>query len=536
MSPRFYKPETTGAPVGVDTSVPPGSLMQSPKEFRVPAEGSAPVRPDIDCNDPRLAGTELCRRAREGTLNLSPECAAILRAALASGQSIDDLRSNELCASFASLLIPASGMDVKASGDPLVERHASNCYAQFLALSTFDQARVLEDGATGGHRVCLLAAADLRNGHTASAKAGADWLFRTFPRDSREIRDFCSAVGAAYASHAAAAAGAVYPASSAKAIQQYASKNARPGRAIALGASTVGDTHVASCVRYLSALAMRDAHAVYAAFMQSPLSASPQYSGIFVGGFSASGVAELLNRLRRGGATVGADLDVMCQIARGISPAGDVDMDFSAGGTSSVPTDAPSPWAGLSGGGLGAAYNPTTGQRFDPATGQAVAASPDLAQTATGILGGITGLAGGYLRGEQATQIAASQAQATTTAAQAAAQAQRDVAQINAQRDIQIAMLRQQQQATTDPTASAALQAQIANLQAQFSAALQAQQQQPQPQPQSGSGMSTPAMVGGIVLVLGLLLGGVYVVSRPSRAPHKSNSARNSGRSLVRAY
>lgn len=139
-------------------------------------------------------------------------------------------------------------------------------------------------------------------------------------------------------------------------------------------------------------------------------------------------------------------------------PAGDppaADMSFTL-----AETQTPDPWAGLAGGGLGPAYNPTTGQTFNPVTGQAIqpaAPSPDYSAALTGLGAGATALVGGYLRGEQATQIAASQAQATTTAALAQAQALRDVATINANRDLAIAQLR----GTSDPGAQAALQAQI---------------------------------------------------------------------------
>jgi hypothetical protein len=208
-----------------------------------------------------------------------------------------------------------------------------------------------------------------------------------------------------------------------------------------------------------------------------------------------------------------------------IRPAGDppADMVFTLAETQAPQAD---PWAGLAGGGLGAAYNPTTGQRFDPTTGQPVAASPDYSQAATGVATGVTSLIGGYLRGEQATQIAASQAQAQRDAATAAAQAQRDVAMINAQRDLQIAQLRAQQGATTDPAAQTLLQQQIAGLQQQIQASQESAANAARTT-QESSGIS-----GGTVAVIGVglvaVLGAAYLISRPSG--RKSNGARRSRR------
>ena len=166
-----------------------------------------PTVPDLGdlCANPALAGTELCRRAGDGTLNLSPECLAILRAGLAAGQRVEDLRQNELCASFAELLVPAAGTSSslapaaadKALADASVKSAGAvmdACYGRFLTLPAATQARILEDGAHGAYGHCQQAAAAIRAGHPGAARAAVDWLYQSFPRNARPLADFCAAV------------------------------------------------------------------------------------------------------------------------------------------------------------------------------------------------------------------------------------------------------------------------------------------------------------------------------------------------------
>jgi uncharacterized protein YlxW (UPF0749 family) len=97
---------------------------------------------------------------------------------------------------------------------------------------------------------------------------------------------------------------------------------------------------------------------------------------------------------------------------------------------------------------------------------------------------------------------------------------------INAQRDLQIAQLRAQQGATTDPAAQTLLQQQIAGLQQQIQASQESAANAARTT-QESSGIS-----GGTVAVIGVglvaVLGAAYLISRPSG--RKSNGARRSRR------
>jgi hypothetical protein len=288
------------------TPTKPDTVLEAPKVRVVNPDASslpAPTpTPSLDlCADPRLAGTELCRRAQEGTLNLSPECLAILRAGLAAGQSLDDLRQNELCASFASLLVPAATKPGGAVADPAA--YADDCYRRFLGLSTFDQARILDDGACGAYPQCRAAAADLRNGHTQSARAAADWLYRNFARTSSEIRDFCASVHAASGHFAPSGApmgmrsSAAYitPRGASRAtpisVHLMPSDNSTPGNpfngprysaspvtSTAPGVSVVNAPTTETCLRYLQGIAAKDPALLIAIFNQTSRS-TPLSSG-----------------------------------------------------------------------------------------------------------------------------------------------------------------------------------------------------------------------------------------------------------------
>lgn len=483
-------PPPTSSMVPIPSPMPPAkvvvpvstiSVVTPTGPLRVPSmpapTPSVPGLGDL-CANPVLAGTELCRRAGDGTLNLSPECLAILRAALAAGQRVEDLRQNELCASFAELLVPAAVAALapvaadKALADAAAVKSAGAvmdaCYARFLTLPPAMQARVLEDGAHGAYGHCQQAAAAIRAGHPGAARAAVDWLYRSFPRNARPLADFCAAV-----------------------------VHAMPLRAA-------------------GAPAMHDPHGYVSPYMPPTRPSGARPSGDVATGLRT--VAQPINPR------------VPTYSSRGWPrPAGDPpsDMTFTL-----AETPQPDPWAGLQGGGLGPAYNPTTGQRFDPTTGQPVGAATDYSQALTGLGTGLTTLIGGYLRGEQQLTLAQMQAQGQITAAQAAAQAARDVAEINAQRDITVAQLR----GTTDPGAQAALQAQINALSAALTAAQSTAQSTAQSAAQSATTSNTPLIVGGVV-VGALVLGGVaYALSGSGRKHNGARHARRHSRRGSRGY
>lgn len=207
-----------GRPPPADKATPPPAPPPLPVKVPPALTADAPLAPmgvgplpsvkDLCAQYPALATTVLCRRDREGTLNLAPECLATLRDGLAAGLSLDALRAHERCTSFAELLVPASAAadSSLAMSSPMLDDAAAvksagavadACYQQFLGLSTDVQAGILEDGAHGAYGLCQQAAAMLRNGQTAAARVAVDWLYASFAQQSPVLADFCNAVALA---------------------------------------------------------------------------------------------------------------------------------------------------------------------------------------------------------------------------------------------------------------------------------------------------------------------------------------------------
>lgn len=192
--------------------------------------------------------------------------------------------------------------------------------------------------------------------------------------------------------------------------------------------------------------------------------------------------------------------------------------------------DPPNPWAAFgAGSALGPADAPGSPGTFGAPGYGTPGASPGGGGPGAGeVLGNVAaaglGALGGYLRGEQATQIAQTQEQGRLNAANIAAQAQRDVAQIQAEARRQEAIAAQMQaQAQGQAAQAAAMQAQV-QAQAQASGLVppgytQTSQNRPVTTPPE-AGMSD-----GMKLALGVLGGfgllGIvaYVVKEATKPP-----------------
>lgn len=452
---------------------------------------------------------------------------------------------------------------------------ADECYRNFFALPLYDQARVFEDGRLGSYEFAQAVASDLRRGITASGKIGADWVFKSFPRTSVEVADFCAMVAAAAPRSSAAPAGAVFDASRFQAVKPtpyISTKAVSPSQwstgadvaeaclnrlrlvdprvfGVALRATRVTvhqddgrtrtDNLADNQLGIYTVMALARADIPYAEAVQ----VRDQYiaalrTWLFRAGSEPSPSFDRGRAIRDGIATL---CENALALEGGIKPAGDppparVDMDFSRDPLAlSGQAD---PWAGLQGAGLGPAYDTATGVRFDPATGQPVPGTGN-SDTAAQVMGGVGqvaqhgfGVLNTYLASEARRDAASIAAAATTAAAQAAAMSATEVARINADRDRDIARLAAEARAAAatggNEVALAQYANQIAVLQAQVSASQQASQQPAaNTTNNTNTPMSTGAMVGIGAAVVAGVAGVAYIVTR--RGP-KHNSRRHVAR------
>ena len=97
----------------------------------------------------------------------------------------------------ARATIAAKGTDVPlAPGQKPAGALASadDCYRAFMGLPPDKQAAILTAGILGRYGMCHAVARDVLSFAPGAARAGADWLFTSFPRNSPEIAQFCSGV------------------------------------------------------------------------------------------------------------------------------------------------------------------------------------------------------------------------------------------------------------------------------------------------------------------------------------------------------
>ena len=85
---------------------------------------------------------------------------------------------------------------------------ADDCYRAFLALPTEVQLRVLTSGTLARYELMQAVVRDAMSGDPQATRVGADWLFGSFQRNSSEVRQFCTAV-ASLAAHEVLPAGSV---------------------------------------------------------------------------------------------------------------------------------------------------------------------------------------------------------------------------------------------------------------------------------------------------------------------------------------